>query len=271
MNKLINSPQNLGSTAPMDYIYATKNAGYEAIGIRLYRAPGRTYNFNPILGDKTLMQNVKRAIPDLGLEMYDIYSYYLQPEMEWDIILPTLDFAGELGAKYLLVIGDDPEWSRMVDNMGKLCEKLKPMGIRACVEAYANLLTALASAVKFCEDTREHNVGICMDPRQGFRDEQEQSSVLLKNVDRDLLPYAQINDSTIYGSTQQSRNNGILPGEGSVPLFPYLDALPQGIDLSTEAQFPSDYTYTGAEWATMTVERTHKFLQRYEAWKEQRG
>ena len=53
MNKLINSPQNLGTTAPMDYIYATKNAGYEAIGIRLYRAPGRTYNFNPIVGNPT--------------------------------------------------------------------------------------------------------------------------------------------------------------------------------------------------------------------------
>jgi len=42
---------------------------------------------------------VKKALPDLGLEMYDVYSYYLQPEMEWDIILPSLDFAGELGAK----------------------------------------------------------------------------------------------------------------------------------------------------------------------------
>src|SRR5215813_9015165 len=218
MNRLINSPQNLGTTAPMDYIYATKNAGYEAIGIRLYRAPGRTYNFNPIVGNAALMRDVKRAIPDLGLEMYDIYSYYLQPEMEWDIIMPTLDFAGELGAKYLLVIGDDPEWSRMVDNMGIICEKIAPMGVRAVVEAYATALTPMAKAVKFCEDCRPHYVGLCMDPRQGFRDEKHESNALLKSVDRSLLPYAQINDSTPYGS------NGILPGEGQVPLYDYLDA-----------------------------------------------
>jgi len=264
--KLINSPQNLGTTAPMDYIYATKNAGYEAIGIRLYRAPGRTYNFNPIVGNPTLMRDVKKAIPDLGLEMYDVYSYYLQPTMEWDLILPSLDFAGELGAKFLLVIGDDSEWQRMVDNMGRICEKVKPMGIRVCIEAYATCLTPMATAVKFCEDTREHNVGLCMDPRQGYRDEKEQSSALLREVDRSLLPYAQINDSTPYGT-----NNGILPGEGSVPLFEYLEALPQGIDLSTEAQFPSNYTYTGAEWAKMTVERTRKFLARYEAWRGSRS
>ena len=262
MNKLINSPQNLGSTAPMDYIYATKNAGYEAIGIRLYRAPGRTYNYNPILGYPALMRDVKKAIPDLGLEMYDVYSYYLQPEMEWDIIMPSLDFAGELGAKYVLVIGDDPEWNRMCDNMGRICDKIKPMGIRAVIEAYATALTPMATAVKFCEDTREHNVGLCMDPRQGFRDEKHESNTLLKAVDRGLLPYAQINDSAILG------NNGILPGEGDVPLYDYLDALPDGIDLSTEAQFPSDYTYTGAEWAKITVERTRRLLQRYYASKK---
>jgi sugar phosphate isomerase/epimerase len=259
MNKLINSPQNLGTTAPMDYIYATRNAGYEGIGIRLYRAPTRTYNFNPIVGYPALMRDVKQAIADLGLEMYDVYSYYLQPEMEWDIIMPTLDFAGELGARYLLVIGDDPEWNRMCDNMGRICDKLQPMGIRAVVEAYANALTPLATAVKFCEDTREYGVGLCLDPRQAFRDEKHASNVALKAVDRALLPYAQINDSTPLG------NNGILPGEGQVPLYDYLDALPAGIDLSTEAQFPSDYTYTGAEWAKITVERTHKFLERYYA------
>jgi sugar phosphate isomerase/epimerase len=260
MNKLINSPQNLGTTAPMDYIYATRNAGYEAIGIRLYRAPGRTYNYNPIVGNPTLMRDVKKAIPDLGLEMYDVYSYYLQPEMEWDLILPSLDFAGELGAKFVLVIGDDPEWNRMCDNMGRICDKLKPMGIRACIEAYATALTPMATAVKFCVDCKDHNVGLCMDPRQGFRDEQNDSNVALKAVDRALLPYAQINDSTPYGS-----NNGVLPGEGNVPLFDYLDALPAGIDLSTEAQFPSDYSYTGAEWAKITVERTRKLLERYYA------
>lgn len=266
MNKLINSPQNLGTTAPLDYIHATRSAGYEAIGIRLYRAPGRTYNFNPIVGDAALMRDVKRAIGDLGLEMYDIYSYYLQPEMEWDLILPTFDYAAELGARYVLVIGDDTEWNRMLDNMGRICEKLEPAGIRACIEAYATKLTPLATAIKFCEDCARNNVGMCMDPRQGFRDEGRESNALLKQVDRALLPYAQINDSTPFGT-----NNGILPGEGEVPLFDYLDALPQGIDLSIEAQFPSDYTYTGAEWARISVERTRKLLQRYEAYRNQAG
>jgi hypothetical protein len=47
MNKLINSPQNLGKTEPLAYIEATVRAGYEGIGIRTYRSPGRRYNFKP--------------------------------------------------------------------------------------------------------------------------------------------------------------------------------------------------------------------------------
>ena len=83
--------------------------------------------------------------------------------------------------------------------------------------------------------------------------------------------YSRVFDTIEVDSTAYGTNNGILPGEGQVPLFDYLDALPEGIDLSTEAQFPSDYTYTGAEWAKITVERIHKFLQRYEAYKEHRS
>ena len=208
------------------------------------------------------MRDVKKAIPDLGLEMYDIYSYYLQPEMEWDLIMPSRFRRRTRRQVPPGHVGDDTEWQRMGDNVGRIAEKLKPMNIQVVVEAYANALSPMAKAVKFCTDNREHNIGICMDPRQGYRDEKERCFELLRDVDRALLPYAQINDSSVLG------NNGILPGEGQVPLYAYLDALPAGIDLSMEAQIPNDFSYTGAEWCKMSVERTHKFLDRYYAAKK---
>ena len=76
-------------------------AGYDGIGIRTYRAPGRTYNFNPIVGNKDLERDVKSALKDSDLEVYDLYSFYLQPEMDWDTITPALEFGGEIGCKYV--------------------------------------------------------------------------------------------------------------------------------------------------------------------------
>jgi len=261
MNKLINSPQNLGTTPPLEYIDATLKAGYEAIGIRLYRAPGRTYNFNPIVGNPALMREVKSALAASGLEVFDIYSFYLRPEMEWDLILPALDFGGELGAKYVLVIGDDPEWERMCDSFGRLCDRIAPMRQTAVVEATVAALSPMSVAVKFMADCKRDNVGICLDPRQTFRD--EHTFDVLHGQDAALLPYAQINDSSPFLS-----NAGLLPGEGVVPLAAYLDALPADIPLSVEAQIPAGGVYTGAEWAKISVERIRRFLDGYAASKK---
>src|SRR5437773_831174 len=73
MHKLVNSPQNLGKTEPLAYIDATMRAGYEGIGIRTYRSPGRTYNFNPIVGNRDLERDVKNALKDSRLEVCDLY------------------------------------------------------------------------------------------------------------------------------------------------------------------------------------------------------
>lgn len=261
MNKLVNSPQNLGMTPPMEYIDATIKADYDAIGIRTYRAPGLTYNFNPIVGDAGLMRDVKRALASSGLEVYDNYSFYLRPEMEWDIIQPALEFGGELGCKYVLVIGDDPEWGRMCENFARLCDIVAPMGQTAAVEATVRALSPLSQALKFMADCGRTNVGICLDPRQTFRD--EKTFDVIAAEDAALFPYAQLNDSSPLIS-----NAGLLPGEGVVPLYEYLDRLPADIDISVEAQIPAGGVYSGAEWAKISVERIRRFLGGYAASKQ---
>ncbi|HEX8969222.1 MAG TPA: TIM barrel protein [Chloroflexota bacterium] len=257
MNKLINSPQNLGATPPMEYIDASVKALYDGIGIRTYRAPGLTYNFNPIVGNAVLMREVKRALTDSGLEIYDNYSFYLRPEMEWDLILPALEFGGEVGCRYVLVIGDDSDWQRMCDNFARLCDVIAPMGQTAAVEATVRALSPMSTAVRFMADCGRQNVGICLDPRQTLRD--EHTFGVLEGVDPALLPYAQLNDSS-----PVLPNAGLLPGEGVVPLYEYLDRLPVGIDISVEAQIPTGNVYTGAEWARISVERIRRFLQGYQ-------
>jgi sugar phosphate isomerase/epimerase len=259
MNKLINSPQNTGKTEPLAYIEATQRAGYEGIGIRTFRSPGRTYNFNPIVGNADLERDVKHALKDSGLEVYDLYSFYLQPDMNWDAMKPALEFGGEIGCKYALIIGDDPEWNRMVDNMGKMIAFIEPLGMQAAIEAFATALTPMPTCLKFVEDCKPGYVGMCLDPRQQFRDEKAFDSLSGIGRDRHLIPYVQLNDSALEG------NAGVLPGEGVVPLYAYLDQLPADIDISVEAQIPPNNVYTGMEWAKISVERIRRYLARYQA------
>ena len=81
----------------------------------------------------------------------------------------------------------------------------------------------------------------------------------LSGHDQHLIPYVQLNDSALEGS------GGVLPGEGFVPLYDYLAALPDDIDISVEAQIPPNNVYTGMEWAKISVERIRKYLARYRA------
>jgi sugar phosphate isomerase/epimerase len=267
VNRLINSPQNTGKTEPLAYIDATVKAGYDGIGIRTYRAKGRSYNFNPIVGNKDLERDVKQALKDSGLEVFDLYSFYLQPEMDWDVIIPALEFGGEIGCKYCLIIGDDTDWNRMVDTMGRMVDLLQPMGMKAVFESHASaavapatVLTPMAKCVQFVEACKPKYVGICPDPRQFYRDEKSFGSLSGIGKDRELIPYVQLNDSALQQGAQ-----GILPGEGSVPLYDYLDCLPPDIDISVEAQIPPGNVYTGAEWSKICVERIHRYLARYHA------
>jgi len=266
VHRLINSPQNTGKTEPLAYIDATVKAGYEGVGMRTYRAPGRSYNFNPIVGNKDLERDVKHALADSGLEVYDLYSFYLQPEIDWDTVTPALEFGGEIGCKYALIIGDDPEWSRMVDNMGRVVDILEPLGMKAAFEAFARnavadrpILSPTATCLKFIEDCKPKYVGMCLDPRQQYRDEQGFASLKGVGSNRDLVPYVQLNDQAVHGGSL-----GVLPGEGFVPLYDYLDALPSDIDISVEAQMPGN-VYTGAEWCKVSVERIRRYLDRYHA------
>jgi hypothetical protein len=99
---------------------------------------------------------------------------------------------------------------------------------------------------------------MCLDPRQQYRDEKGFGSLKDIGMDRNLIPYVQLNDQAEHGGS-----SGILPGDGFVPLYDYLDALPADIDISVEAQMPPN-VYTGAEWCKVSVERIRRYLDRYQ-------
>ena len=186
--------------------------------------------------------------------------------MDWSVITPALEFGGEIGCKYVLIIGDDPEWSRMVDTMGRVVDIIEPLGMKATFEAFAReavaprpMLSPMSACLKFVEDCKPKYVGICLDPRQQFRDEKGFASLKGIGMDRNLIPYVQLNDQAEHGGS-----SGILPGDGFVPLYDYLDALPDDIDISVEAQMPPN-VYTGAEWCKVSVERIRRYLERYQA------
>jgi sugar phosphate isomerase/epimerase len=260
MNKIALAPTSLANTPPLEYVDACAKAGYTSVGIRLFRSPGITYPFYPVTDDPAIKQQVKAAISDSGMEIFDVLSFYMQPETNFDAMMAPLEFGKEIGASYALVIGDDPEWGRMVQNFGRFCDIAGGLGMVASLEApvVSRQINTMAKALRLVEESGNKAV-ICIDPYQFHR--VGDTPAILRGLSPKLLPYTQITDG--YNDPTRGGRSGL--GEGDVPLAEILDELTPELPLSLEWPAPRGSGYGAHEWAKMALEGTRRYLDDYYA------
>src|SRR5689334_16885259 len=80
LRRLIIAPTTLQDTAQIEYIEATVAAGYDGIGLRVHRSPGLP--FHSVVGNAALIAEMRSRIADAGLDVFDLYSFYLQPDTD---------------------------------------------------------------------------------------------------------------------------------------------------------------------------------------------
>ena len=266
-NLIALSPPTLPDTPPLEYVEAAAAAGYDAVGLRLARSP--LFAFHPVVGDAALIRELKRALAGTGLSVLDILSFYLQPATDFDTFAAALELGAELGARYALVAGDDPEWERLRDHLGRFCDVAGRFGVVAAVEfAVIRPLATLSQTLRLLSELGRKNAVVCLDPLNFVRS--GGSAALLRGLDPRLFPYAQISDGVLGPGEpdltklgRMSPNQRRLPGEGRLPLRDILDALPPGLPLSVELPMPTTTRLSAREWAQTTAASTRRFLDDY--------
>jgi sugar phosphate isomerase/epimerase len=255
MNPIVLAPTTLMQAPPLRYIAAAAEAGYDGIGLRLYPSPGMP--FFPIVGDADIMREVRRALADADLRVFDVFTCYLQPEMDFDAMKRAHEFGAELGAKYALVIGDDEDWGRMADHFGRLCDNAAEFGLVCALEAPVNrrTLNTLELNLKLIEDSGRR-AALSIDPVQYVR--AGHTFDQLQGFAAELMPYSQIGDSPSLTPGEPY----CMLGDGIVPLAELLDLLPPDAPLSLEYHH-RDESYSYEEWAKLVLDGTRAFLQRY--------
>lgn len=251
LNEIALAPTSLPNTPPLEFISAAAAAGYDSIGLRLHRSPAYPSWF-PIVGDAPLMRDVKHALADSGLRMLDIFTFYLQPETDLDVMRDAMAFGAELGARYAQLIGDDPDWARMTDNYGAFCDIAAQFGLVAAIEAPVNsrVVNSVSLARKLIGDAGRSNAALVLDPLQYFRSSGPLSEL---RDDPGVFAYTQFNDGPKSGPRME-------PGTGEVPLRRILDILPRGLPISVEWSAASGAEAPAAEWAARALASTRRFL-----------
>ena len=261
------SPPTLPDTPPIEYVEAAAAAGYDAVGLRLARSP--LFPYYPVVGNAPLIRELKVVLASSGLSVLDILSFYLQPATDLDSFAPALALGAELGARYALVAGDDPDWARLRDHMGRFCDMAARFGITAALEfAVIRPLATLSQALRLLSELGRKNAVVCLDPLNFVRG--GGSAALLRGLEPRLFPYAQISDGVLEPGEpdltklgRMSPNQRRMPGDGTLPLRHILDALPAGLPLSVEIPMPQTAQLSAREWARATADSTRRFLDGY--------
>ena len=263
MRKLIIAPTTLQDTAPIEYIAATAAAGYDGIGLRVHRSPGLP--FHPMVGNAVLIAEMKSRIADAGLEVFDLYSFYLQPDTDVASFAPAMELGASFGARYATVMGADEDWSRQRDNFVRTCDLAAQFDLTCSLEfAVIRPLATLPQTLALIDEARRDAV-ICIDPLHLARSGGSPADV--KALDTKYFPYAQISDGILDPGEPNPALFGKLglgtramPGEGKLPLRELLAALPRDIPLSVELPHSLAKGASAHVWAKTTRDRTRAFL-----------
>ena len=214
-------------------------AGYHAVGLRLSpNAPGAPHQ--ALLGQPELMREALAIQRDTGVAVFDLEIIRIGPTFElhaWDALLA----AGQaLGARAVLVAGDDPDRSRLADHYAQLCEHLAQHQLTADLEFMPWTPVACArDAVDVLQRAgAPANAGILVDALHVGRSHTSLQD--LRDIPRHWLHYAQICDAQAgtHFDTEAliftAREERLLPGEGDIDLKGIFQALPADLPVSVE-------------------------------------
>jgi sugar phosphate isomerase/epimerase len=233
---------------PPEMVECAAQAGYDYVGLRLLPATEQEVRHD-FIGDTPLRRETLARLRDTGIKVLDAEILRLKPETNVADYQAVLDTAAELGARYVLVAGNDPDEARTADKLAQLCDLAAPLGLSPSLEPMPwTQAKDITQGARIVRASGRSNTGLIVDPLHF--DRAMSSTEELASLPREYFGYAQFCDAPAQRPADldtllfQARCERMIPGEGGIDLEGILRALPRGIPLSLEV--PTQ------EWAKTT-------------------
>lgn len=222
---------------PIEMIRVAAETGYDCVGLRLL--PAGSDGPYSILNDRSEQRNVLSALSDTGIQVADAEVVRIGKSFNLEILLPFFEVCSYLGAKHVLVVGDDPDRTRLIDNYGVFLAKAAEFDLSGDLEFMP--WTAVKTATEGLEilnAVNSSNAGLLVDALHW--DRSDGSIDALKHIPDSLINYIQLCDARrlVNPTTDQllhtARSGRLLPGLGDIDLTGMIAALPKGKVYSVE-------------------------------------
>jgi len=247
---------------PPEAISVASQAGYDFVGLRLWpNAPGAPQQF--LIDRPDVLRETLAAQKDTDVGVFDIEIIRIGENFDPHIYRPLLDAGAALGAKAVLVAGDDLDEMRLADSYARLCELMRPFGITADLEfmPWTAVKTASDAARVIQSAGSPSNAGILVDALHFGRSHTTLADI--RAIPRELLHYAQICDAqsgtdfTTEELIHTAREERLLPGEGNINVRDLFEALPPDLPMSVEVvHLPRMAGMTALAWAHLCLQNS---------------
>ncbi|MBR8192842.1 sugar phosphate isomerase/epimerase [Burkholderia vietnamiensis] len=245
--------------SPPQMVQCAVDAGYDYVGLRLLPATDTEVR-HEIVGDTPLKRETLAVLRDTGMRVLDVEIARLKPDTDVTHYLPMLETAAELGARYVLVAGNDPDEARTVERLGRLCDLAAPLGLSPSLEPMPwTDVKDIGAGARIVDACGRRNTGLIVDPIHF--DRAGSSLDALRALPRAYFGYVQFCDAPAERPTDvdtllfQARCARMVPGDGGLDLAGILRALPAHLPVSVEV--PNE------AWAKTTpaVERARRLRE----------
>lgn len=223
---------------PVEAIRLAADLGFDRISFRFL--PAGTGDLPPpLLVDGTLFREVKAALADTGLTVADVEMIRMNSDTDLDRFRPFLDRSAELGARHVLVAGDDPDRVRITDTYGRLCGLVAEYGLSADLEFMPwTAVKDIADARALVEAAAHPAAAILFDTLHFDRCGSTLDEI--SAIPPEMLNYIQICDGPVPFDTDDeslisvARTARLIPGAGGIDLPAIVARLPRDIAVSVE-------------------------------------
>lgn len=262
-------------TPPVRQVDLAERHGFDTIGLRLLpAAPGTTAY--PLHEDHTALDMLVRRLEDSPIEVFDLEIIRLDADFDPAAYLGVLEAGARLGAKAVLVGGDDRDRARLIDSYARLAQLCATYRLVASLEFMPwTAVPDATAAAQIVSQADGPARSVLIDALHV--DRSATSLEDLAAIPREWLHYAQMCDGSTPAPTdeseliRQAREERLVPGTGGIALVDIWSTLPAGLPVSVELPNEPLRRAVGTDaWLDRLVAATRETLAQVRAQRRER-
>lgn len=228
--------------SPPELVRLAGETGFDSVGVRVFHPDPRLQPW-PMLGPTRMVDDTIRACADSGVRILSIESLSLTPDLRRGDYEAVLEAGARLNARFLNVIGDDPDLRRARDTFAILAEAASEYGLRTALEPiFHRSIGTIAAAVDVIGDASGGAIQI--DVLHFYR--MGASLDELRSLDPGIISYLQVDDGSAAAPATrelrslESRSRRLMPGAGELAIAEVIAAMPADVAIAVEVTEPAD-------------------------------